>query len=180
MDAAHINERSALANQIIPDSAKNLTANGSPFATAPEQPTAQSDIIAALRDIPEIDGLRDEEYAWIASNGTERVGPDRSVVFVENEPSHHLHLVLRGEIHVQRRNSGPVSLYMGRAGRVTGKLPYSRMKTWGGDGWTSGDFWVLDIHEALFPEMLQAIPSMAQRCVSILLDHASDSTRADE
>src|ERR1019366_5053270 len=36
------------------------------------------------------------------------------------------------------------------------------------------------IHKSLFPEMLQAIPSMAQRVVSTLLDRAREVTRIEQ
>jgi signal transduction histidine kinase len=52
--------------------------------------------------------------------------------------------------------------------------------SWAGEGVSSGYFWVLDIHEDEFPAMLLAIPSMTQRCVSIMLDRVRDFTRADQ
>ena len=150
------------------------------FAVAPPTPTPLPEIIAALRTIPELDGLTEEEYTWIAAHGTERIGADGVSVFTENAPSHHLNFILSGEVLVHRRNSGPVALFIGRTGRITGKLPYSRMKTWGGDGCASGSFWALDLHEDEFAPMLLAIPSMAQRCVSVLLDRVREFARADE
>ena len=150
------------------------------FAVSPPQPSRPAEMIAALSKIAELDGLSNEEYAWIADHCTERMGGEGAMVFCENEPCYHLNFIVRGEVHVHRRNSGPVALYIGRTGRLTGKLPYSRMKTWGGDGYASGDLWVLDLHEDFFPAMLQAIPSMAQRCVSVLLDRVREFTRADE
>ena len=54
------------------------------------------------------------------------------------------------------------------------------MTAWAAEGSSSGYLWVLDIHEDLFPEMLLAVPSMAQRCVWILLDRTRDFTRADQ
>ena len=88
--------------------------------------------------------------------------------------------LLRGEVQVRRRKSGPIALFIGRAGQMTGKLPYSRMKNYGGDGFAVGLVWVLDIHQSLFPEMLAAIPSMAQRCVSHLLDRVREVTRMEQ
>ncbi len=80
----------------------------------------------------------------------------------------------------QRRKSAAVARFVGRTSRLTGKLPFSRMKTWGADGRTVGPVWVLDIHEDLFDEMLRAIPSLAGRCVALLLDRTRDFTRMDE
>jgi signal transduction histidine kinase len=149
-------------------------------AVAPARPTPVSDIVTALRSVEGLQDLADDEYLWLATHGSERIAADRAVVFREDEPAHHLNIILKGEIYVHRRNSGSVSLFIGRTGQVTGKLPFSRMTAWAAEGSSSGYLWVLDIHEDLFPEMLLAIPSMAQRCVWILLDRTRDFTRADQ
>jgi signal transduction histidine kinase len=149
-------------------------------AVAPARPTPVSDIVTALRSVEGLQDLADDEYHWLATRGSERIAADRAVVFREDEPAHHLNIILKGEIYVHRRNSGSVSLFIGRTGQVTGKLPFSRMTAWAAEGSSSGYLWVLDIHEDFFPEMLLAIPSMAQRCVWILLDRTRDFTRADQ
>jgi signal transduction histidine kinase len=149
-------------------------------AVAPARPTPISDIVTALRSVEGLQDLADDEYYWLATHSSERIAADRAVVFREDEPAHHLNIILKGEIYVHRRNSGSVSLFIGRTGAVTGKLPFSRMTAWAAEGSSSGYLWVLDIHEDLFPEMLLAIPSMAQRCVWILLDRTRDFTRADQ
>jgi signal transduction histidine kinase len=162
------------------DEIKISSRSGLHLAVPPAEASNLPDIVSALRALSELDGLSEEDYVWIATHCTERVGSDGAIVFAENEPSHHLNFFLRGEVLVHRRNSGPIALFIGRTGRITGKLPYSRMKAWAGDGRASGSFWSLDLHEDLFPAMLSAIPSMAQRCVWILLDRVRDFTRADE
>ncbi len=146
----------------------------------PATPTPLPEIIAALRTITPLAGLSDAEYTWFATHGSERISDDDAMVFREGEPTSHLVFILRGEIHVRRRHSGPMALFIGRAGQMTGKLPFSRMKNYGGDGYTIGPTWVLDIHESLFPQMLEAIPSMAQRCVSVLLDRVREVTRMEQ
>jgi signal transduction histidine kinase len=40
--------------------------------------------------------------------------------------------------------------------------------------------WGIDIHQSRFSEMLAAIPSMAQRCVSVLLDRVREVTRIEQ
>jgi signal transduction histidine kinase len=150
------------------------------MAATPPEPTPHEKIVAELRTIPALEGLTDPEYRWFATHSTERVGPDGAMIFRENEPSFHMNIILQGEVMAQRRMSGPVARFVGRTSRVTGKLPFSRMKAWGADGCSVGPVWVLDIHEDLFPEMLRAIPSMTQRCVTLLLDRVRDFTRMDE
>jgi signal transduction histidine kinase len=148
--------------------------------TAPETPTPLPEIVAALRAMSSLDGLTESEYTWLATNCSERVAPDGAMIFREGEPSTRMNFILRGEIHVRRRHAGPMALFIGRAGLLTGKLPFSRMKNYGGDGYSIGPCWVLDIHESHFPEMLAAIPSMGQRCVSVLLDRVREVTRMEQ
>ncbi|SFS20706.1 Signal transduction histidine kinase [Granulicella pectinivorans] len=147
---------------------------------APEQPTPVPQIVEALRSVPALEGLTDEEYTWIATHGTEVVGEDGTLLFEEGEPANTLEFILTGEIQVRRRRGGSVSLFIGRAGQMTGKLPFSRMKTYGGEGYSVGSIWSLRIHESLFPELLAAIPSMGQRSVSILLDRVREFTRMEQ
>ena len=147
---------------------------------APAEPTPLAEIVEALRTIGPLHGLSDAEFAWLARHGAERIGDTGALIFREGEPACNLNFILRGEIHVRRRHSGPMALFIGRTGQMTGMLPFSRMKSYGGDGYTTGPVWVLDIHESLFPEMLQAIPSMGQRCVSALLDRVREITRMEQ
>jgi hypothetical protein len=141
--------------------------------------TETTEIFEALAQVELLRGLSDAEYRWLAEHGSERSSVGRTVVFRENEPAHHMMILLKGEIYVNRRNSGSVILTIGRTAQITGKLPYSRMQRWGGEGCSSDSLWLLDIHESLFTEMILAIPSMTQRCVSVLLDRTRDFTTAD-
>jgi signal transduction histidine kinase len=150
------------------------------FAGPPAEPTPIPEIVAALRTVTPLDGLSEEEYTWLATHGKERVGEDRALIFREGEPAVSLNFILRGEVQVRRFRSGPIALFIGRAGQMTGKLPYSRMKTYGGDGYAVGPTWAFDIDQSLFPEMLIAIPSMGQRCVSALLDRVREVTRLEQ
>jgi signal transduction histidine kinase len=147
---------------------------------APETPSTISDIVEALRSVVPLIGLSDAEYEWLARNGSERMSEVGASIFYEDEPATTMVMVLRGEVHVRRRGSGPSALFIGRAGQITGKLPFSRMKNWGGNGYTTGPVWVIDIDETLFPAMLEAIPSMGQRCVSVLLDRVREVTRMEQ
>ncbi len=156
-------------------------------ATAPidfqkEDPSActPDEVVKALRGISQLDGLSTAEYEWLATHGTMERFADTVTVFRSGAPTEHMGILLEGEIHVRRHQTGPVSYFIGRSGQLTGKLPYSRMKVYGGDGYAAGDVWLLSLHESLFPEMLKAIPSMGQRCVSVLLDRVREVTRIEQ
>jgi signal transduction histidine kinase len=54
------------------------------------------------------------------------------------------------------------------------------MKSYGGQGFAATDVWALLVHRSLFPEMLDAIPSMGQRVVTALLDRVREVTRMEQ
>ncbi|MGA7885724.1 MAG: ATP-binding protein [Acidobacteriaceae bacterium] len=150
----------------------------SPAPTAPAN-TPIPQIVDALRQVAALHGLADREYEWLATRCEEVCYPAGAALFREGDPATKMSIILRGEIHVRRQQSG-VSLFLGRSGQITGVLPFSRMKTHGGEGFAATDVWGLQLDREQFPEMLAAIPSMGQRCVSVLLDRVREMTRLEQ
>ncbi|HEY0757817.1 MAG TPA: ATP-binding protein [Acidisarcina sp.] len=141
-------------------------------------PSSRCARVEALKRVVALQGLSDDEFEWLASHCTERRLDAGTVLFQDGEPAHSMMILLKGEIHVRRGQGG--AIFIGRSGQITGKLPYSRMVTFGGQGFTTAPVWALDIEESLFPEMLAAIPSMAKRCVGVLLDRVREVTRIEQ
>ena len=148
--------------------------------TAPVSPTPVEEIAAALERIGPLQGMSFEDRLWLASHGEEIVAEAGSILFDEGAPADRMLLILKGEIHVRRQQGGPMALFIGRAGQMTGLLPYSRMKSYGGQGFAITPVWGILIHKSLFPEMLRAIPSMGQRVVTTLLDRVREVTRIEQ
>jgi signal transduction histidine kinase len=147
---------------------------------APETPTPAEEIAEAIDHIGALQGLPLEDRLWLAHHGQEATANPGDVLYEEGAAAEHMVMILKGEIHVRRQVGGPMALFIGRAGQVTGVLPFSRMKSYGGQGFAIAPVWALLIHRSLFPEMLAAIPSMAQRSVSILLDRVREVTRIEQ
>jgi signal transduction histidine kinase len=151
-----------------------------------EQPVATSSdriaaLVEALRHVAPLNGLTDDEYQWLATNGEELFADANVTVFEQGQTADSMTILLKGEIQVQRdRTGGAPVMFIGRAGQITGLLPFSRMKTWGGRGVTTAPTWALRFNRALFPRMLAEIPSMTQRVVSILLDRSREVTRMEQ
>lgn len=143
-------------------------------------PVGKDEIIARLRHVRGLEEVSDDSLHWLADHGEQLFYPDNKLIFSTGEPADSMFILLDGEIHVRRLPTGPVSYFVGRAGHMTGKLPFSRMKTYGGDGYAVGQVFGLSIHESLFPEMLQAVPSLAQLSVSLLLDRVREVTRIEQ
>ena len=152
----------------------------SPTLSAPACPTPADTIAAALDRVGPLQGLPFEDRLWLAQHGEEVVGQPGDILFEEGQPADRMILILKGEIHVRRQRGGPMELFIGRAGQMTGLLPFSRMKMSGGQGFAITPVWALLVKKETFPEMLEAIPSMAQRVVSTLLDRVREVTRIEQ
>ncbi len=148
--------------------------------TSPSTPTPAEEIAAALDRVGALHGLPLEDRLWLARQGYEFTAKAGDVLFEEGAPAVNMILILKGEIHVRRQHGGPMALFIGRAGQMTGLLPFSRMKNYGGQGFAISDVWALVIPKSLFPDMLKAIPSMTQRVVSTLLDRVREVTRIEQ
>ena len=148
-----------------------------PF-TAPG-PTPVPEIVDALRRVSTLHGLSDSELEWIATHCEEVFFQGGTQIFREGDPATKMWILLRGEVHF-RRQQGGAGLFIGRAGQITGLLPFSRMKTFGGYGFAATDVWALSLDREKFPQMLADIPSMGQRCVSILVDRVREMTRLEQ
>jgi signal transduction histidine kinase len=146
----------------------------------PDTPSPVQDIVSALERITPLQGLSEQDRTWLAIHGREARATAGEVLFEEGEPAEQMMLILKGEIHVRRHRNGPMALFIGRAGQMTGLLPFSRMVGYGGQGFAVQDVWALLIHKSLFPEMLTAIPSFGQRVVSTLLDRVREVTRIEQ
>ena len=152
----------------------------SPTLSAPACPTPAETIAAALDRVVPLQGLPFEDRLWLARNGEEVVAQPGDVLAEEGQPAERMLLILKGELHVRRQRGGPMELFIGRTGQMTGLLPFSRMKVWGGQAFAVSPIWALFVHKEKFPEMLAAIPSMTQRVVSTLLDRVREVTRIEQ
>ena len=150
------------------------------FLSPPSTPTPLETIAEALDRVTPLQGLPFEDRLWLAQHGEELVMQPGDCLFDDGAPAEYMMLMLKGEIHVQRKHNGAMALFIGRTGQMTGLLPFSRMKAYGGQGVAATAVWALLIHKDHFPAMLEAIPSMAQRAVSTLLDRVREVTRIEQ
>ena len=151
-----------------------------PPSMIPETLSPVPVIMAAIEKIAPLQGLPAEDREWLARNGREIRIKAGEILFEEGAPADELMLILKGELHVRRIRSGPMALFIGRSGQMTGLLPFSRMTNYGGQGFAAQDVWAMLYHKSLFPEMLKAIPSFGQRVVSTLLDRVREVTRIEQ
>ena len=67
-----------------------------------------------------------------------------------------------------------------KAGDVTGKLPFSRMKQFPLSGRAITDSFVVRFPAAKFPELVQKMPELTQRLVGLMSDRIRETTRFEQ
>ena len=161
------------------------TAASTPTLDSPDRSAAQArtpipEIIEALKRVAPLHGMEQSELEWLATYGKERWEAAGTTLFEEGAPARKMTIILKGEIHVRRERGTPTGIFFARAGQITGLMPFSRMKSYGGHGYVVTDTWAVEFDKDSFPEMLKAVPSMGQRCVSVLLDRVREVTRLEQ
>ncbi len=146
--------------------------------SAPPRPGAKP-LQQALRDIPVLADLPEDHVAWLADHAKDVWAEPGDVMFKQGVVADTLVFILEGETNIQREDQPDSPIYIARAGQVTGKLPFSRMRTFGGTARVVARTRAALIHESLFNEMLTVAPELAQRLIGVMSDRIRESTKLD-
>ena len=134
-----------------------------------------------LRKVEAFSGFDSEQLAWLASHGEVREFAAGERVFSAGDVADTMTVILEGALELLIGVGGQmVPTFVQYAGEVTGLLPFSRMQRYSGAGRAASSLRVLLIRKELFPEMLQRLPALGQRLVSVMADRVRESTRAQE
>jgi len=137
-----------------------------------------SGLIDELRQVPGLADLTDEQLAWFASHGTIETYESGEDVFQAGADADHMTIVLDGAVEILFAVSGQlVPALVQRKGALTGVLPFSRMRTYGGSGRASGYTRLFQLNQSHFDEMLRVAPVLGPRLVSMMTDRVREGTR---
>ena len=134
---------------------------------------------AALRSISVFADLPGEDLEWLASRMDEVVFSAGQVFGRPGDPIDYLNVILEGEIQFERTDSPGSPVIMASAGQVTGVLPFSRLTQIQGTARAVLPSRLLRLHRQYFPEMVQRMPQLAQRLVSLMSDRIREVTRME-
>jgi signal transduction histidine kinase len=136
---------------------------------------------AALRQIEIFSDLREEQLQWFASSAEEVLLSPGDTLLHEGAPADALFVLLEGEIRGRRENGGADAPgFVGRAGQVTGMLPFSRMTHFPLTARATAPTWILRLPKDRFEEMLQRIPELLPRLIGVLADRIREYSRAEQ
>ena len=127
--------------------------------------------ISVFSDLP-ADGLE-----WLAAHMDAFDLQGGEVLVRAGAPADHLVVLFRGEVRAER---GDGRVYVMHTGQVTGLLPYSRLTHYPTTAYAVTESRGARLHKDHFTEMLQRMPVLNQRLVSVLADRIRETTVADQ
>ena len=143
------------------------------------------DCVEALRSIGVFADLPREQLEWFIENSDEKEFNAGDVVFRKGDEPAWMLVYLEGEVHARRdENNLDDFVYIARAGdpatEISGKLPFSRMKTLAITSRAVVYTRLLLFPVSLFPQLVARMPLLAERLVWLMTDRVRETTRTDE
>jgi signal transduction histidine kinase len=131
----------------------------------------------ALRLVEAFRDLSDDDISWLASLCIEGRYEQGDVILKQGDSFDYMTILLEGEI--QARSEGNEAAYSAWTGMITGALPYSRMTKAPRNVRAVVPTRVALLHRDHFEEVLERIPVLRPRLVSILADRVRESAKVD-
>jgi len=146
--------------------------------------SSPADVVAALRRVHAFADLPEDQLEWFADNVRDQRYAAGDLLFRKGDPPDWLVVFLEGEMHAYWNDNVHDVVYIARAGdpasEITGMLPFSRMTSFTVAGHATTEVRLLQFPARLFPEMMQRMPILVQRLVSIMTDRVRETTTIDQ
>jgi len=133
-----------------------------------------------LSRFPVFADLPEDQIAWFLSQ-TQDVNLKAGEVYVrQGDPAETMFVLLEGQFEWRGEFGGETVVIAGKAGDVTGALPFSRMKQFMVTGRAVSDGSILRFPASLFPDLIQKMPELAKRLVGVMADRIREATRLEQ
>ena len=121
-------------------------------------------IVNELKGIAAFADLSDEDLQWFVEHSTEHQFAPGEVMVHEGQPTENMIVMLEGEFVARQEASGPDSpVFNLKAGAITGRLPYSRMRQATVTSRAVTTVRVLLVSSKYFPAILHRMPLLGER-----------------
>jgi signal transduction histidine kinase len=137
--------------------------------------------LAELKLVPEFKTVPQDQLQWLAEKGELRNFKDGDRIFAKGDEITGMQIVFRGGVnlkYIQAGSQRDLGTYESR--EILGRLPYSRMKTAGGEGFAVGDTVLFFLHRDLFPELVSHCYEITEVLVHNMTDRVRDFTKQQQ
>ena len=138
------------------------------------------DLAQELRSVSVFAGLPDEAFEWLAAHMQEIRAAPGEILVRNGDPADRMIVVLEGELRGVVETGPDRPIFTAGAGRITGMLPYSRLRTFPATVTATQPTRIAALPATDFPEMLSLFPALGPRLVGLMSDRIRENTRAGE
>lgn len=135
---------------------------------------------AELLRVPAFADLPDDQIAWFISHAEELHLKAGETYLRQGDPADAMFVIMEGQLQGRGDIGGETVVFPLKPGDVTGVLPFSRMKQFTVGSRAITDARVLRFPSALFPDLVQKMPELAQRLVGLMSDRIRETTRMEQ
>jgi len=135
---------------------------------------------AQLRRVPVFADLPDDQLDWFLGRAEEVYAKRGELLARQGDPATSMSVVLEGDLEAQGAFGGEAVVIPIKAGDVTGRLPFSRMKLFTVNLRSMSDSRILRFQTSQFPELVQKMPELTERLVGLMSDRIREATRFEQ
>ncbi len=96
------------------------------------------------------------------------------------DPADAMFVLLEGQLQARGEFAGETMIITVEAGQVTGRLPFSRMKTFTFGARALTDCHILRFPAAKYHDLVQKMPELTERLVGMMTDRVRETTRREQ
>jgi len=133
-----------------------------------------------LLRVPVFAGLPDDQIDWFIAEAEEFRFKAGDPLINPGEPAVAMFVLLDGQIQARGEIGGETVIITVEPGQVTGKLPFSRMKTSTFGARSLTDTHILRFQEKKFHDLAHRMPELTERLVGMMTDRVRETTRREQ
>jgi signal transduction histidine kinase len=138
-------------------------------------------VLEELKQVPEFKNVPHHQLQWLAEKGFVKTYADGEKVFRKGDPIDEMRIVLQGEVDLYIEQGGSFRyLDTVETKEITGRLPYSRMRSAVAEGIVQGTVSVFMLHKDQFPEMIRNHYELTEALVHTMTDRVRDFTKQQQ
>ena len=135
---------------------------------------------AELLRVPAFAGSTDDQLEWFISQTQELRYKAGDMLITGGEPADAMFVVLEGQFQARGELGGETIIITVEAGQVTGRLPFSRMKTFTFSARAITECRILRFPETKYHDLVQKMPELTERLVNMMTDRVREMTRREQ
>ena len=136
--------------------------------------------IAELLRVPVFADLPEDQIEWFIGQAEELHFHAGETLITPGETADAMFVLVEGQLQARGDIGGETMIITIEAGQVTGRLPFSRMKTFTFGARAMSDCRILRFPESKYHDLVQKMPELTQRLVGMMTDRVRETTRREQ